>query len=63
MSDERDPAVHALSMCCGKQKCPVFTVKNDGVSITDAALLGENSIDLTPEQATTLRAWLESQGF
>lgn len=53
----------ALSFCCGGKKCPVFIVENDGVRITDAELLGDNSIELTAEQATSLRAWLESRGF
>lgn len=63
MAKTEDTARDELSFCCGGKKCPVFTVENDGVRINDAELLGDNSIELTAEQATSLRAWLESRGF
>lgn len=63
MSQDESSAGDVLSLCCGGKKCPVFTVKNDGVSIADAQLLGEGTIELTQKQATALRAWLEQCGF
>jgi hypothetical protein len=63
MAKTEDARGDVLSFCCGGKKCPVFTVENDGVVLRDAELLGDNSIKLTAEQATTLRAWLENKGF
>jgi hypothetical protein len=63
MSDEHRAGEQVLDLCCNGKKCPVFTLKNDVVRITDAEILGEKSIELTAEQLTKLRAKLESWGF
>lgn len=58
-----DTASPVLSLCCGGRKCPVFTKESDGVRLTDAEKLGEDSIPLTAADATALREWLQKHGF
>lgn len=58
-----DPAADVLSLCCGGKKCPVFTKENGGVTVTDSAAMGDRRIELTAEDATKLRAWLQERGF
>jgi len=54
MEKPESTAGDVLDLCCGGKKCPVFTMKDGGVSIAD----GETHLELTPEDVVKLREWL-----
>lgn len=53
---EHDEKNHTVILCCGSKRCPVLTVKDDQVSITDD--YGQE-INITLEQASLIPQALE----